>query len=74
MFLEGLTLNINQANGILDIGVAYPPEMRSKMFTRGLLGVADGNPDNDFQAPDGSVLPSNATEKDIYNRFGLLCK
>ncbi|XP_052830075.1 mucin-like protein [Octopus bimaculoides] len=74
IFQKGLTLNINQANGILDIGVAYPPEMRSVMLTRGLLGVVDGNPDNDFQAPDGSVLPSNATEKDIYNRFGLLWK
>lgn len=41
--------------------------------TRGLLGVFNGNPDDDFTTPDGTVLSSSSTEEEIYHQFGLQC-
>ena len=42
--------------------------------TRGLLGVLNGNPSDDFTLPDGSELEPNANESTIYTMFGLKCK
>ena len=42
--------------------------------TRGLLGYYNGDTTDDFLLPNGTFLPSNLTEKEIYEQFGLLCK
>jgi hypothetical protein len=41
--------------------------------TRGLMGVYNGDPSDDFTLPDGTVLSSSLTETEVYN-FGLQCK
>ena len=41
--------------------------------TRGLMGVYNGDPSDDFTLPDGTVLGGGLTEAEIYN-FGLQCK
>lgn len=38
---------------------------------KGLLGVMDGNPNNDLTLPDGSILNSNSNDREIYSGFGL---
>lgn len=38
---------------------------------KGLLGVMDGDRNNDLTLPDGSVLDSNSNDKQIYSGFGL---
>ncbi|XP_078669840.1 mucin-like protein [Branchiostoma floridae x Branchiostoma belcheri] len=39
--------------------------------TKGLMGVWNGDPDDDFTRPDGTVLSPNATDQEIYD-WGLL--
>lgn len=39
----------------------------------GLLGNYDGDPDNDFILYNGSILPTTASEEELYN-FGQSCK
>lgn len=41
---------------------------------QGLIGTYDGNPSNDFQLPNGTVLSNTLSEEDIYYNFGLSCK
>jgi len=40
---------------------------------KGLLGNYDGEPKNDFRAPDGQLLPDNASERDIF-KYASRCK
>uniref|UniRef100_A0A914CEN0 Uncharacterized protein n=1 Tax=Acrobeloides nanus TaxID=290746 RepID=A0A914CEN0_9BILA len=40
-------------------------------FTHGLLGSYDGNPFNDFESPDGVIIPANSTTEIIHYKFGL---
>ena len=69
----GLTLNIHQYKRVLDISVSFSPDLKKTMFTKGLLGVVDGNINNDFTAPNGTLFSPNMTAREIYNH-GLLCK
>ena len=41
--------------------------------TRGLMGVYNGDPSDDFTLPDGTVLSGSLTEAEVYS-FGLQCK
>ena len=41
--------------------------------TSGLLGNFNGDPDDDFQTPDGSLVAPDADMKTIHYEFGLLC-
>ena len=41
--------------------------------TRGLVGVFNGDPADDFTLPNGTVLQANLTEAEVYS-FGLECK
>lgn len=42
--------------------------------TRGLLGTYNNDPEDDFQRPDGSTIPSTSSEQTIFSDFGLKCK
>ena len=42
--------------------------------TKGLLGTWNGNPQDDFTLPDGTVLSSDASPEDVHYKFGLKCK
>ena len=45
-----------------------------KNATKGLLGTWNDNPDDDFTLPDGTVLSSSSTPKEIHFGFGVKCK
>ena len=56
----------------LDITVGAPPEFMNK--TRGLMGVFNSDPNDDLLPADGgAVLKSNASERDIFSKFGQTC-
>jgi len=40
----------------------------------GLLGNANGNMDDDLQTPDKMVIATNATSREVYEKFGMSCK
>lgn len=52
------------------------PEEDFKNQTTGLLGNFDGNRNNDFILPDGTVLHDNDTntERKIFFNYGQKCK
>ena len=41
--------------------------------TLGLLGVNNNDINDDFTRPDGTILPLNSTQEEIYYQFGKLC-
>jgi hypothetical protein len=41
-------------------------------LTTGLLGNYDGNPENDFTMPNGTVLQGNLTEREVFE-YGKTC-
>ena len=45
-----------------------------KNTTKGLLGTWNDNPDDDFTLPDGTVLPSSSTLREIHFGFGVKCE
>ena len=42
--------------------------------TEGLLGIFDGNPNNDFIRRDGVQLPGSTSQRDLYNHYVVSCK
>ena len=42
--------------------------------TIGLLGVNNNDVNDDFTRPDGTTIPINSTQEQIYYQFGKLCK
>jgi hypothetical protein len=46
------------------------------ILEQGLMGNFDGDPNNDFILPNGTVLQNNMTESDrkIFENFGRHCK
>ena len=45
-----------------------------KNTTKGLLGTWNDNPDDDYTLPDGKVLSSSSTLKEIHYGFGVKCE
>ena len=45
-----------------------------KNATKGLLGTWNDDPNDDFTLPDGTVLPSTSSLKEIHYGFGVKCK
>ena len=45
-----------------------------KNATKGLLGTWNDDPDDDFTSPDGTVLPSSSSLREIHFKFGVKCK
>ena len=65
-----LTITIGMKS--LDISVAMPLTYQNQ--TRGLLGNFNGIQGDDFVLPNGTVLGSNLTERQIFEMFGSQCK
>ena len=53
--------------------VVTPAELY-KNTTKGLLGTWNDDPGDDFTLPDGTVLPSSSTLRQIHFGFGVKCK
>ena len=45
-----------------------------KNTTKGLLGTWNDDPDDEFTLPDGTVLPSSSSFREIHFGFGVKCK
>ena len=68
---EGVSISVALDNGFLGLTTTLPDSFRN--MTSGLLGVFNGNPEDDFRDRDGNILHLTA-EEEIYEQFGLLCK
>ncbi|KAK3588474.1 hypothetical protein CHS0354_035649 [Potamilus streckersoni] len=64
VFSSGISLNVSVGVQMLSVSVVLPTEFKGQ--PKGLLGNFDENPDNDFQCPNGTTLPSNISEQDIF--------
>ncbi|XP_019620649.1 PREDICTED: mucin-like protein isoform X2 [Branchiostoma belcheri] len=67
-FYNELSVKVTAQKAMLHLEYAVPNKYQKK--TKGLLGYWDGDSENDFVAFDESVLPSGASEEDIFTQFG----
>lgn len=72
VFPSGISVTVQVVSGALSIVFAAPRSFKNE--TKGLLGTWNGDPEDDFLTPNGTMLPSNASSKDIHHKFGLSCK
>jgi hypothetical protein len=66
---SAITLEIHIIGGVLGAIVSLPGS--AKGHVSGLVGNWDDNRDNDFQTPDGTIIPSTSNPADIHDKFGL---
>ena len=71
VFLSGIQLNMSMGYKSLAISVAMHTDYLR--MTRGLLGNFDGDKENDFILPNGTILNSSLTDEEIYRDFGVKC-
>ncbi|XP_078695035.1 mucin-like protein [Branchiostoma floridae x Branchiostoma belcheri] len=67
-FNNALSVKVTPAKSMLHFEFSVPDHFKSK--TTGLLGNWDGNAANDFVAFDGTLLPADASERQLYQDFG----
>ncbi|KAL8615010.1 hypothetical protein ACOMHN_051871 [Nucella lapillus] len=61
-FSSGVSVNVTVAYKLL----TYEMSMEQKIGSpEGLLGNMDGNPDNDYILPNGTMLPNTTSERDL---------
>ena len=71
LFPTGISLTFTNVERTLDISFEGPEEFKNR--TKGLLGTWNDDPSDDFVAPDGTLLPANASPQQIHYDFGLKC-
>ena len=71
MFENGVVIVIKASNDILSFQLSVPQTFRDN--TKGLLGVWNGNQDDDFLRPDGTTFSVTSTEEEIFDNFGERC-
>jgi len=69
--LPGIWFNVSVAAQTLAVSTFVPLRFRGEV--KGLMGNFDGDPNNDFRTPDGTLLSANATEREIFT-YGSRCK
>ncbi len=73
LFEGGLVVQAQNRNNFLLVQIASLPAIFQNN-TKGLLGVWNGDPNDDLQRPDGTILPPNSTLRELHESFGDLCK
>ncbi|NXY92831.1 MUC4 protein, partial [Alcedo cyanopectus] len=68
IFDGAIAVSISTASGILSVVCSLPDWYRNS--TKGLLGVWDHDPTDDFQLPNGTSIPVNSSEEEIYS-YGM---
>ncbi|NXS06173.1 MUC4 protein, partial [Oxylabes madagascariensis] len=63
-----IAVSVSATSGILSVVCNLPDWYRNS--TRGLLGVWDHDPADDFQMPNGTSIPVNSSEEEIYS-YGM---
>ncbi|NXP51085.1 MUC4 protein, partial [Heliornis fulica] len=64
IFDGGIAVSISATSGILNVVCSLPDQYFNS--TKGLLGVWDHNPADDFQMLNGTSIPVNSSEEEIY--------
>ena len=70
-FENSVVITIKASNNILSFQLSVPETFFNN--TKGLLGVWNGNQEDDFLRPDGTILPINSDDNVIFNQFGEQC-
>ena len=70
-FELGFVVIAKAANDILSFQLSIPENFFNN--TKGLLGVWNGNPEDDFLRPDGTRISVNSSESVIFEEFGEKC-
>ena len=68
-FENGISVTVSIVTGLLTYSIA----VSSSQNISGMLGNYNGNPNDDFVLPNGTVLPPNSTDRQLYV-FGQSCK
>ncbi|XP_078588078.1 mucin-like protein [Branchiostoma floridae x Branchiostoma japonicum] len=68
-FTSGARLEVYEKAGVPATMMHLPGDYMHQ--TKGLMGVWNGDPDDDFTRPNGTILSTNATDEEIYD-FGQL--
>ncbi|NXD71354.1 MUC4 protein, partial [Eolophus roseicapillus] len=68
VFDGAIAISISAASRILSVVCSLPNQYHNS--TKGLLGVWDHDPADDFQMPNGTSIPVNSSEEEIYS-YGL---
>jgi len=68
------TMSVNFCEKKEMLSFVVTPADVYKNTTKGLLGTWNDDPDDDFTLPNGSVLPSSLSLKEIHFKFGVKCK
>ena len=72
---SGWAMKVTAGQSLLSVEVSYSQRSNTtSVLTAGLLGIFDGNQDNDLTPPDGTSLRKDATERKIFYEFGQKCK
>uniref|UniRef100_A0A8C2TP72 MUC4 protein n=1 Tax=Coturnix japonica TaxID=93934 RepID=A0A8C2TP72_COTJA len=66
-----ISISISASSGMLSAVCSLLEQYHNG--TRGLLGVWNHNPADDLQMPNGTNIPVNSSEEDIFN-YGMTCK
>ncbi|NXL89724.1 MUC4 protein, partial [Alectura lathami] len=68
IFNGTIAISVSASSGMLSMVCSLPDRYRNG--TRGLLGVWDHNPADDFQMPNGTSIPVNSSEEEIFS-YGM---
>nr|XP_009929544.1 PREDICTED: mucin-4 [Opisthocomus hoazin] len=68
IFDGAIAVSISATSGILSVVCSMPDQYRNS--TKGLLGVWDHDPADDFQMPNGTNISVNSSEEEIYS-YGM---
>ncbi|XP_038072987.1 sushi domain-containing protein 2-like [Patiria miniata] len=64
----GVSLVVSTTSGLLNVFTSLQKELKGR--TRGLYGNWNGEKNDDFERPDGTILPVDATVQEIHSEFG----
>ncbi|XP_022089140.1 sushi domain-containing protein 2-like isoform X2 [Acanthaster planci] len=67
-FRCGVSLVVSTTSGLLNVFTTLQEELKGR--TRGLYGNWNGDKNDDFERPNGTVLPISATMQDVHYGFG----
>ena len=67
------TMSVNFCEKKEMLSFVVTPADHYKNTTKGLLGMWNDDPDDDFALPDGTVLPSSSSLREIHFGFGVKC-
>ncbi|XP_055860776.1 mucin-4-like isoform X7 [Biomphalaria glabrata] len=66
-FPSGVSIEVYVVQNYMEFSINVPTSYKEK--TSGLLGNYNGNPDDDFVLPNGTILSNSSTERQIFEQF-----